>query len=331
MSENQIGALLRKYLEGRATSSEKKLIDEWYDSLHESAERSNLSEDERKALRKYYWESLKSGMAVDRGKTRRMAPAVLLAAASVSILVSISFFFFRQGQEVKFTGGDISYEAKHAINDTDSAMAVTLSDNSQVVLSPGTELEYPVQFSGSTRKVRLSGEALFDIERDETKPFYVYARDVVTKVLGTSFQIKAYPGDEQVRVSVLSGKVSVYRETESEDDSMPVVLTPNQEAVYSPEDQKVARTIVSDPKIIISDEEVMKIHFEGAPVSEIFKALERMYGITIVFDESKFSDCTVTTSINGKDLYERIDVICEITGASYTTQDTTIVIHGTGC
>src|SRR5690606_28024749 len=97
------------------------------------------------------------------------------------------------------------------------------------------------------------------------------------------------------------------------------------------QDRKVARALVNDPKIIISREEVEKIRFEGAPISDIFRALEKMYGVEILFDETKFSDCTITTSVDGKDLYERIDVICEITGARYSVEETRIIIQGTGC
>jgi hypothetical protein len=203
-----------------------------------------------------------------------------------------------------------------------------------VTLSPGSSLRYTDTFNNRDRRVQLSGQAFFEIFHNQQKPFYVFANEVVTKVLGTSFSVEAYPDGKDITVSVKSGKVSVYTRGDTDSalaESEKVILTPNQKAVYSRSENKVSRMLVRNPDIVIPQEEAKKIRFEGASASEIFVALEKMYGVEITFDEGKFSNCFLTTSVKGNDLYERIDVICDIIGATYAVEGTTIVISGAGC
>src|SRR5690606_35184035 len=93
---------------------------------------------------------------------------------------------------------------------------------------------------------------------------------------------------------------------------------------------KLSRMIVSEPKAIIPAEEFDRMRFEGAPVKEIFDALEKVYGVDIAYDEEKFATCTLTTSISGQNIYNRLDIICKVIGASYEVKDGRIMIYGPG-
>jgi hypothetical protein len=73
------------------------------------------------------------------------------------------------------------------------------------------------------------------------------------------------------------------------------------------------------------------MRFEEAPVAEIFKALEKAYGVNIEFDELIFSSCELTTVVADEGLYSRLDIICDAIGTSYTLHEDRIVISGTGC
>jgi transmembrane sensor len=338
MPEKKIKELLRKYLEGRATPEEEKLVDDWYESLSGVHEKVGLSDSERGILRSFYWNSISkkihSGSA--EGRDRGLwSKKIMGLAASVAALVMVSIFLLPS--QVDDSG--VSEVAAHSVqqeirNETDQIRHVVLPDNSSIRLFPGSKLQYGGDFNGSDRRVRLSGQAFFKISHNPEKPFYVLANEVVTKVLGTKFCVKAYPDDMRVTVAVRSGKVSVYTHAEKNrglSDEETIILTPNQQAVYTRNDRKVSRTLVKDPEIVIPKEQVAKIRFDGVPVSEIFRTLEKMYNVEIVFDENVFSKCPITTSVAGHDLYERIDVICEITGSSYRIENTTIVIAGSGC
>lgn len=335
MPDNKIKELLKKYLEGRATSEEEKIVDDWYDSLSPDQPRLPLSDSRRRNLRSLYWNSIKTKISRPAGRSRRLWPGFIgLAASIAAIVVTVLFFSPSESFDKGLSRSEMSPDREVIVNDTDGITQVSLPDSSQVTLFPGSRLQYYRGFNASERKVELSGKALFNISHNPQKPFYVFANEVVTKVLGTSFSVSAYPEDISITVAVKSGKVSVYANSGKDaalSQAEDIVLSPNQQAVYSRGDKKVSRTLVKDPQVVMPDEEVKKIRFEGVPVSEIFRALEKMYNVEIDFEEDVFSKCSMTTSVKGKELYDRIEVICEITAASYKVENTTIVIRGAGC
>jgi hypothetical protein len=73
------------------------------------------------------------------------------------------------------------------------------------------------------------------------------------------------------------------------------------------------------------------MRFEEVPVTEIFKALEKAYGVDIEFDEAIFSSCELTTVISSDDIYSRLNIICDAIGTSYTLKEDRIVIKSSGC
>jgi len=335
MAEIRLRDLFKKYLEGKATPEERKLVDDWYERSRDQ-KNVRLSESERVHLRHYYWSTLKKN--IRRSPSRKVIVLRTLAvAASVSAIVCAAVFHFYTPKVTGMQAVHTEVIEKHEFiqNKTDAVRTVKLADNSLIKLSPGSSVRVSPLFNIKDREIELSGEAFFDIARDENKPFYVRANEVTTRVLGTSFTVRAYPDDPEVTVAVKSGSVSVYAHREDKGVQIPevqkVVLSPNQQAVYKRSAGTVSRMLVEEPEVVIPEEEVKKIRFEGVPVSEIFKALEKMYGVDIEFEEANFARCTMTTSARGEDLYERIDVICEITGATYAIDGTQIRITGTGC
>jgi ferric-dicitrate binding protein FerR (iron transport regulator) len=86
---------------------------------------------------------------------------------------------------------------------------MTLSDGSRVWLNAGSSVTYPVTFTGKERKVSIDGEAYFEVTHDEQKPFIVTKGEMETRVLGTHFNIKAYDEEDEIRVTLLEGSVSV--------------------------------------------------------------------------------------------------------------------------
>ena len=89
--------------------------------------------------------------------------------------------------------------------------------------------------------------------------------------------------------------------------------------------------LVRVPEIIKPAAEIKRMRFEEASVSEIFTALEEIYGVDIVFDEKLLAACALTTSISDGTIYNRLDIICKAIGATYTVEETQIVVSGLGC
>jgi hypothetical protein len=85
------------------------------------------------------------------------------------------------------------------------------------------------------------------------------------------------------------------------------------------------------PQPLIKTEEIKRLRFEAAPVTEIFLAMEKIYGVDIVFDEVIYSSCKLTTSLANGGLFDRLNIVTNAIGATYTINENTIVISGTGC
>jgi hypothetical protein len=217
---------------------------------------------------------------------------------------------------------------EHIVNNTSKPSSVQLADGSTVTLQPRSEITFAKSFDGPLREVRLSGEAFFNVNRDVSRPFRVYSEDVVTQVLGTSFTVKAYQGDKKVTVAVSSGKVQVYAKKAEE---KPVILVPNQQAVYDKNKDEVVREVVEHPAIILPRSNLFRMSFDEQPVSKIFDVLEENYGIDIVYDKEALTKCSLTTAMSDEGLFERIEVICKALKATYRVNDGVILIDSPGC
>ncbi|WP_020597040.1 FecR family protein [Spirosoma panaciterrae] len=224
------------------------------------------------------------------------------------------------------------------VNTTNAPLRVGLPDGSQVTLQPDSRISFSRQFQGTKREVYLTGEALFQVQKNPAKPFYVYANEVVTKVLGTSFVVKSFENQANVQVVVRTGRVSVFArkdwqraEKEANSDIPGVVLTPNQQVVFNRQESHFRRTIIPNPVIIDSRFSRNVFVYDDTPVAQAFAQLEEAYGVDIVFDEQLLKQCTLTAKFQDEPLLEKLNLICQTIKASYQIVDAQIVISAQGC
>lgn len=332
MPHEKLKDLLRKYLDGTATRDEERVVNDWYNSLSEKKD-ARLEEPLRSHLRASYWNAIKAAIRVKRSE-RPMWPRLVAVAASVSLL-AVVFFYALPGAHDNHVAQTVRpLPVKVVDNPSSEIMMIQLPDSSTVTLFPNSTLRYDEDFNVAQRKVDLTGQAFFEIFHDAEKPFSVFANEVVATVLGTSFSVTAYPADDSVTVMVKTGRVSVLARTMRDDGELEdkeVVLVRNEQAIYDRSAYQVALMRLDQPNVVIRHEEALKVRFDATPLSEVFETLEKLYKVDIEFDEAVFSTCSITTVASGKDMYERIDVICEIIGATYTIEGNRILINGTGC
>ncbi|KAA6439202.1 FecR family protein [Dyadobacter flavalbus] len=262
--------------------------------------------------------------------------AAVFVLFSIIGLLYIQFPSFYQsadgGKEVQHTSGQFYTRTNHA----DKEMTVLLSDNSVATLMKGSSISYPKQFSGNERKVFLEGEAFFDVSRNPEKPFLVYTSETVTRVLGTSFRVKAFKKENTVMVLVKTGRVLVYPKNEYEAGQEKrqisgVVLAPNQQAVFSRTENRIQKSIVAHPELLTELSAHNEMIFEDKPVAQVFQSLEEIYGIVIVYDASVLSNCIINAQFTDESLKQRMNAICQAIGAGYEIQNNRIVISSKGC
>ncbi len=325
-------ALLERYERGVCSPEEKKLIEQWYDNLPE--DEADVPEQTGEAI----WSAV-----ADKNNLRQSHPTrwFLKIAAAAAVFFLIGYVILNRVQ-VNIPEGiadqqaipqapDQTYTSEFE-NTSAAPQQITLEDGSTILLQPGGRISYPASFAIDSRSVSLSGEAFFSIRRDEQRPFYVFTREVVTKVLGTSFTIKAHEQEPEIIVAVKTGKVRVFTNPGDEDKpGTSVTLTPNQQVVYNREAVEIAKKLVDKPEIVLEKPTLFEMKYDGVSVSEILKVLEENYGVDIEFDEAVWSECFLTTKMSDEGLIERIEIITKAIGATYSDDDAVIAIKGTGC
>lgn len=255
------------------------------------------------------------------------------AAASILVIIGLGIWFV-QSKNNAFTKGFISSRSSAQIfeNNNNTFQAIRLQDHSIVTLSPGSSIRYEMQGSES-RKISLKGDAFFHVTKDSTRPFYVFSNGLTTKVLGTRFKVSAYNQSEGVKVEVSSGKVKVFREDDIKGDVEPagIILTPNQSAIYLAKDVELIKSVVEKPRVLVSPQKLKTYTYVNTPISQIFKGLEEIYGIKVVYDKEKFKDCKLNMTLSDESLFEKLELIGKVVEARYNVLDGQVVIIGEGC
>ena len=186
-----------------------------------------------------------------------------------------------------------------------------LPDGSYVNLNAGSSLYYYVCNECNTRELILEGEAFFDVKRDTERPFIVKTTNLSATVLGTSFNVKAYPEESKTEVALVTGKVSVAGEKTN-----PTILTPHEMATYAHDRQKTTVGGFDLEKITGWKDKILV--FEDVSFDELTETLSRWYGVEFIISDSarsvKFRD---RKDYKGKYNNKSLETVLEAIGFSY--------------
>lgn len=260
------------------------------------------------------------------------------AAAAVLVLVGIGWLV--SGDRL-FTPNNFTYKRyvataavplKEVVNQGKQPMSVNLPDGSQIRLMPNAAISYANDFvHDHKRAVYLTGEAFFEVKKDKSNPFFVYANDLITRVVGTSFTIKS--SAKRVEVIVRTGKVAVMqaKDLTSGEPVNEMLLTPNQQIVFTAERPVMARSITPEPLAIAHPTTKPDFTFDNQPVGEVFKLLQETYGIPILYDSARLENCQLRVALRDEPFFDKLGIICSTIEASYQVTDGQVVITGQGC
>lgn len=223
------------------------------------------------------------------------------------------------------------------VNTSGKQQVIKLADGTQVVLYPQSRLSFAETFQPDQRVVYLSGDAYFQVAKDPKRPFLVHTTDLVTKVLGTSFFVRAQDASDKTLVEVREGKVSVFKQKEfaarkNAQAKTPngMVLTPNQKLIFEHASSEMRRTLSDNPEIVPSDNP-KTFEFVNTPASSVLTDIEEAYQIDIIFDRDVMKGCPVTASLGGQPMFSKLSILCEVIEARYEVLDGKIVIYSRGC
>lgn len=196
---------------------------------------------------------------------------------------------------------------------------LTLSDGSEVWVNSATELEYPVQFSGDRRVVRLKGEAYFKVQADSLRPFVVVADGVEVSALGTEFDVNSY-AERFVKSVLVKGKISVGT-TEKR-----VLLRPDHLAVY---DRRTGRTEITRVDVRkYTDWRTGDFIFSDDRLEEVMEKIALWYDCEVVFMDPELKNILLSGNMRRYESLEKFLHYVEITaGIRSEIKDRTIFIY----
>ncbi len=208
----------------------------------------------------------------------------LKIAATVSILVITGalFFWFSRLPGTEDQQLVSSIQSIEKLTQAGEKSIFRLPDNTKIILNSNSKLSFPEEFSDSLRQVTLEGEAYFEVTKDSTRPFIINSGEVVTTVLGTSFNINAYPSSKFIKVAVSSGKVSV-KGYQGNVQKSEWTITPNEMTVFQKDSYLMQKTSFDNLGEMGWKDGI--IYFKDDGIEKIIATLSRWYGVQFVINK----------------------------------------------
>jgi transmembrane sensor len=272
--------------------------------------------------------------ASGKQKARRVSIVRWIAAAAAVLIIAIGFYWYypKQHSPAPLAVNDTGSSMETWQNDTNEEQVRLLDDGSRIVLSPGSELRYLKHFDADKRLITLTGKASFEVAKDSTRPFTVYAGNLATTALGTRFLIDM--SDSSTQVKLFEGKV-VVRDT-AQNSLVKVYLLPGEQLNFDNVHRQLINEEVAIPASVAkntkADPAVPKIklkdlEFAQTPIIEVFNALAKRYKVRFEYDENQISQELVTGKFMADEQLNTILKILEtINGFSFQRKGNTIIV-----
>lgn len=341
MEQNDnIKLLFKRYLEGKTDQQEEDILMRYLaDPANEDSEFHALMEaawNQQKGSTDYspeatqglsqIWNKIEKPVA----KTRNLYPGLKYAAA-ILIIVSAAFGWYRYKQLQSPAAQTIALLSK--TTQKGEKVKLVLPDSSVVYLGAGSKLTWPARFvKGTLRNIRLEGEAFFEVKRDTSSPFIVHSGQMQTQVLGTSFNIYAYPKDGTFSVAVRTGKVKVSALNQGKLKELSR-LTPGMIISYNLKAQR--HSISTAPVETVNAWIKNTFAYKNVTLAVMLKSLERYYNVHFDLKGSKLTQCTFNATFSNKSINDIMQQISIMSGKQIhykiNTNNKTITVWGEGC
>lgn len=323
MTKAEFLAILDKHLAGTATEDERRLLDDFYrHHLTQSQEQWALTDKER--IRIEVLSSLNQAIDEDVQHHRwARFRSMWRVAASVALLIGAGLWLYL----AHIAPAEIQYLTK--ATQRGEKTTLSLPDGTVVQLNAESSITFPEKFT-DTRNVRLTGEAFFHVVRDETKPFIIRSGNLMTTVLGTSFNISAYPEDHTISVTVATGKVKIEDAGVQHQKPGSELLTLGEQGLFDKRSTRIIKTKVDLEKHLAWKEGTILL--EDATLEEAVKILGRWYNAEFVFENPGLKKCTLNGKFKNDQLINILENLRFLMGIEYRVEPgNKIILKGESC
>ena len=324
MTKEEFFELADKYASGDCTEKEKITFNSYYQKMQEKGNSPTFLSEEYKEnqKRRSYQKVIQVIEQTTRPHARKQWAWGKIAAAVIVLLVAIISTYFYTSS----TGASVNLITKST--ERGQRATITLSDGTMVLLNAGSTLSFPEKFA-DTREIQLTGEAFFQVKRDESRPFLVNTGSVTTKVLGTSFNVKSFE-NESLQVTVKSGKVNVSNTGQlSEETPFSNDLLPGDQITVDMEIHEIELAKVNPDDFTAWQQGILR--FDLLSMAEVAKTLERWYDVHIIIDSNSLAKCAIRATYKNESLLNVLDGLSYLVDMDYTREGDHITIYGNGC
>lgn len=344
MSLNDINGLLERYLDGKCSAEECLLVENWlaknggenteWEQMNDKArqqwlsdlfgdvQKSILLKHEIKNIRPAY----RRGRNLNSSSGRGVWKLIVSMAATFVMICGLYVAWPTLQDQIN----PVSYYELNAASGIRKLLV--LDDGTRLWLNSGSSLKYPSRFKGKNREVYLQGEAYFEVAHNAESPFIVHAGKLSTKVLGTTFNVRAYKNDPDIRVTLFTGKVEVIRELYPK-ESNKLILLPKQEATFLKDAGSLIKTTLNNS--IINQHSAWKdgrLIFDEMPMPEVLKRLGLAYDVKFILTDEKINGCTITGSFNmSQNIEEILKSISISVDGKFVREANQFTLTGQGC
>ena len=277
------------------------------------------------------WNKLLTGIEQPEplSKSRFLNFPLLKVAAMVVLTIGISFATYRI---INNSLESVLPQSKANIVSTiahpNNLTAITLPDGTVVKLNANTKFEYPESFGADSRKVKLSGEAFFEVVKDATHPFIIETENASVEVLGTSFNVSAYPDARLVEVNVETGRVKLTQNMNQTSTGKSTILPAGEHGWLNVSTGELG--LAPNLKANYSSWYTRRISFQRTPLAEAFAVLENTYHVQIEIKNPEIGRLSYTANFADSALNDIIQVIARTHQLKVTKEGNKIIFEANG-
>lgn len=299
---------IARYLEGEATEQEKKQLQEWRKAKpdHEKQFQEVQLLWDKGQLAKVYEKDIEVDVKGALSKVKKQFPKpakvvnlrhrFLRLAAAASVLLAVGTFWFFNGKVDMLEVATLANEQKE----------ITLPDNSKVWLNENSTLRYPEKFASKNRTVSMSGDVIFEVTPNKTKPFQVKTAELAVEVLGTKFNVQSIEKEDPI-VHVLHGKVQVQK---VKDTSRTIILEKGMSAKLNKANQELQSNKAFATNELFWHNNTLT--FNESELKKVFKDIENAYGVKLNTENESLLNCPFNGQFENKtatDILETLQLI----------------------
>ena len=309
---------LKKEFDARIENSEHNFSEEFYQGILQNVFEKTLIQE-------------KPGML------RKLVSNKWAVAASIFIICAISSFVILQQINYRNSSNTVlaQNDSTILINNKDIIQIATLPDQSEVEISPNSQIAFGPQFGKSDRNIEMHGLVKFRVAHDQNLPFVVISQGYSTTALGTIFIVESYP-NKKISINLLEGKVMVNAKDLKTPMTKPIYLLAGEKVEIENDEIKLIpvkkqlekERAILKPKELIPRPEEDKITFTDLKLKDVFSRLEQLKGVKIELTEENINGRTFTGEFSKTESIDEIlNIICLMNELSFQHIDGKIIIQ----